>query len=417
VEWRQEIPVISVPRLSTLLTQIAARFFNNPAKKLQTIGVTGTNGKTSCSHYTAQALQFLHQPCAVIGTLGSGFPGALKETLMTTPDTVSLQRIFSDLVAQEAQSVAMEVSSHSLDQERIAGLKFDVGMFTNLTQDHLDYHGDMASYGAAKKRFFTEYPMRQAVLNADDEFGLAISACLPREKVITYSAKNNPQADVYAEKAHFDLAGIRADMVTPWGKGELYAPLIGDFNLSNVLAVLSTLGSMGFPLTKILPALAQLKPVAGRMQMFGGVDSPCIIVDYAHTPDALMKALRALRVHCQGKLYCLFGCGGDRDKAKRPLMGAIAEQYADVVMVTNDNPRHEQPEAIAAEILAGFKQKEKALVQLNRSQAIQDIIQCAVAGDYVLIAGKGAEDYQQIGDEKFPFSDAGKIKEILELIS
>jgi len=413
--WRQNIPLISLPQLHTQVAEIAGRFFGFPTQKVKTIGVTGTNGKTSSSHFVAQALQALQHPCGIIGTLGSGFPEDLRESTMTTPDAVSLQKRFAELLAQGAQYLAMEVSSHSLDQERIKGLQFAVGIFTNLTQDHLDYHGNMQAYGAAKKRLFTDYPVQHAVINADDVFGQTLISLLDANKIIAYSTKAQCATvpTVYTEQVNFDLSGMRAQVFTPWGAGELFAPLIGAFNLSNVLAVLATLGSLGFPLQDILSVLAQLKPVPGRMQLLGGNQQPHVVVDYSHTPDALEKALKALRQHCQGKLLCLFGCGGNRDQGKRPLMGAIAEQYADVVMLTNDNPRHEDPEDILKQILSGLKDPQQVRVQPNRSKAIQDIIQYAGSQDYVLIAGKGAENYQQIGDEKLPFSDAQHVSEIL----
>lgn len=412
---RNHVLVVNFPRLSAHLFELAGLFFNYPAQKLKLLGVTGTNGKTSISHFLAQSLGAQNHLCGLIGTLGCGFPGALRDSRMTTPDTVMLQKLFSEFLAQEANYVAMEVSSHSLDQHRIDGLAFEAGIFTNLTQDHLDYHGDMKTYSSAKKRFFTDYPMRHIVINADDAFGQELLKTVSPQKVLSYSVKGPVSGwpSVYAENAQFDLTGIRARVSTPWGCGELFAPLVGEFNLSNMLATLAVLGSLGLSLDEALKCLSQLKPVPGRMQILGGGSRPWVVVDYSHTPDSLEKALRALRVHCQGKLYCVMGCGGDRDKGKRPLMGAIAERYADEVMLTSDNPRHEDPDAIIAEIRRGLTNPERVRVQSNRSQAIQDIIQSASPGDYVLVAGKGAETYQQIGDEKHPFSDVLRIEEVL----
>ncbi len=418
LEWRNRVPLIHLPQLSSWVAELASKFYRDPGKGLQLVGVTGTNGKTSCSHFVAQALHFLDRPCGLIGTLGYGLPGALKETLMTTPDTVTLQRFLAEFQRQKLQAAAMEVSSHSLDQKRIEGLVFDVGIFTNLTQDHLDYHKNMAAYGAAKKRFFTDYPLRRAVINADDAFGRELIALLPCEKVLAYSCEG-PFAGlptIFVEHAQFTLSGIQARVSTPWGVGELFSPIVGEFNLSNLLAVLTTLGALGFPLSSALASLAQLKPVPGRMQILGGGKNPWVVVDYSHTPDSLEKALRALRKHCQGQLYCLMGCGGDRDKSKRPQMGAVAEQFADFVTLTSDNPRHEDPERIIAEIRLGLKKPEEAAIQPNRSQAIQDVIQSARAGDYVLIAGKGAETYQQIGDVRLPFDDVLQVEEVLTKI-
>jgi UDP-N-acetylmuramoyl-L-alanyl-D-glutamate--2,6-diaminopimelate ligase len=411
-EWRGEIPVVYIPGLTQFLPAIAERFYDFPARKLKIIGITGTNGKTSCSHFMAQALQTLNQTAAVIGTLGKGVLGCLQETLMTTPDTVTLQKTFAEFTQQKIQYVAMEVSSHSLDQRRVSGIDFAASIFTNLTQDHLDYHRSMEDYGEAKKRLFTEYAVEHSIINADDEFGQKLIAILPPVKVITYGYKQ--LSDVYVRNVKFNLSGICAWLVTPWGEGEFVAPLIGEFNLSNILAVAATLGSLGFSIGSILSALANLKSVPGRMQILAKAGQPSVVIDYAHTPDALEKALKALRKHCQGKLYCIFGCGGDRDKGKRPIMGGVAEKYADQAILTNDNPRHEDPQAIIHEILGGFGQKHRVLIESDRSKAIQDIIQCAGPEDYVLVAGKGAEAYQQIGDTKLPFSDEEVVLRILE---
>ncbi|HVY53964.1 MAG TPA: UDP-N-acetylmuramoyl-L-alanyl-D-glutamate--2,6-diaminopimelate ligase [Gammaproteobacteria bacterium] len=403
-ELRYGVRIVYLPNLSNHIPEIARQFYDFPAKKLQIIGVTGTNGKTSCTHFLAQALSSYGALCGIIGTLGSGLLGSLQNTLMTTPDTVTLQRMFAEFVKQNARYVAMEVSSHSLDQKRIEGVEFTVGIFTNLTQDHLDYHGTMADYGAAKKKLFTDYALKHAIINIDDAFGRELQADLPTDQVISYSI-NNHKAQIYTREVSFDIAGVRAYVVTPWGEGQLNAPLIGEFNLSNVLAVLGALGALGLPLEAVLAAMMHLKSAPGRMQILGGGSKPTVIIDYAHTPDALEKTLLALRKHCQGKLYCVFGCGGDRDKGKRPLMGAIAEAHADHVVLTSDNPRHENPHGIIQEILVGLKSPNRVFVQEDRSKAIQEVIQCAAQGDYVLIAGKGAETYQQIGDEKRPFND------------
>lgn len=414
----QQVPIIKIADLTEQLYAIAAYFYAYPAESLQLIGVTGTNGKTSCSFFIAQTLHALRQPCGVIGTLGSGLLGGpLHEEGMTTPDALRLQKIFAMFHAQKIKYVAMEISSHSLDQQRIDGLAFEAGIFTNLTQDHLDYHHTMTAYAAAKKRFFTDYRMKTAVINADDPIGREWLGLLPPDKRVAYGIqvpKNLSARQVVSVKdVQFDWSGIYASVFTPWGEGQLFTPLVGEFNLSNILAVVATLGAMGFPLADILAFFPHLQAVPGRMQVFGGQSQPKVIVDYAHTPDALEKVLRTLRRHCQGQLYCLFGCGGDRDKGKRPLMAAIAERYADRVMLTNDNPRHEDPEAILAEILAGFHKPQQVVIEANRSQAIKDIIQWANPGDYVLIAGKGAEAYQQIGDKKLPFNDGEIILEIL----
>ncbi len=411
VTQRDGVPVIAMPHLTAQMGHIVARFYGNPAQQMQMVGVTGTSGKTSCSHFVADVLQQLHIPCGVIGTLGIGLYGHIQASSLTTPDAITLQQSLAKFLQQQIKIAAMEVSSHSLDQGRVNGINFTVGIFTNLSRDHLDYHGTMEAYGAAKKRLFalTKY----AVINADDAFGRELIAALhSQQKVLSYSA-NGAAADVTAKNIFLDHTGIHADIVTPWGTSKIHSRLIGKFNLSNLLAVLTTLCVLDVPLQTALDGLTKVHSVPGRMQTFGGQTRPLIVVDYAHKPDALEKVLLALREHCRGKLFCIFGCGGERDRGKRPLMAKIAEQYADQVVVTNDNPRHEKPQDIIAEIMTGFSRPEKIIVEQDRSKAIRDVIQCAAAGDCILIAGKGAETYQQVGDEKIPFSDIEQVREIL----
>lgn len=413
---KDEVPIIAIHHLNQKLARLAANFYHHPARSLRIVGVTGTNGKTSCSHFIASALQKLPIVCGVIGTLGNGIVGQIQPGNMTTPDAVALQGVFASLLQQGAQAVAMEVSSHSIDQGRINEVPFEVAVFTNLTQDHLDYHGSMENYGATKRRLFENAALPHAVINADDAFGLEMIRTLRDTKdIVAYSVKQT-QCDVplvYAEDIRLDVTGLNASVVTPWGKGKLAVPLVGLFNLSNVLAALTTLCLLKIPFKQALQSLASVQPVPGRMQTLGGGDQPLVVVDYAHTPDSLEKALIALKEHSQGRLLCLFGCGGNRDKGKRPLMAKIAEKYADLVVVTNDNPRHEAPEQIAAEIMSGFQDNSRIIVQLDRSKAIQYVIQCAKVGDCVLIAGKGAETYQQIGDEKIAFSDIEQVQKWL----
>jgi UDP-N-acetylmuramoyl-L-alanyl-D-glutamate--2,6-diaminopimelate ligase len=412
VRMEAGVPIIAIPKLSMHLAELSGRFFGFPDPQLKTVGITGTNGKTSCSHFLAQALAYLNHRCGIIGTLGRGFLADLHYTQMTTPDTAYLHEIFADFSAAKATHVAMEVSSHSLDQDRIAGLPFAAGIFTNLTQDHLDYHGTMAAYGAAKKRFFTDYPMGKAIINQDDAFGATLIAELAAGKALAYSLVDS-KAPIYADHLNFSVSGFTAQVHTPWGSGLLRSPLIGIFNLQNLLAVLGAMLVMDIDLVSALAALGQVTPVAGRMELLGGKDKPTLVVDYSHTPDSLQQALQALRKHCSGKLYCLFGCGGNRDRAKRPIMAAIAERYADVVMVTSDNPRLEIPEAIIDEIFVGFKDPHKIGRQVDRGQAIAELLQKAQAGDYILIAGRGAEPTQQIGEQHLPFCDKAKILELL----
>lgn len=419
ISWQQNVALIPIYQLQNKVGPLAARFHNYPAKHLYMMGVTGTNGKTSCTHFIAQILQSLQHPCGLIGTLGSGFYGALGAVGLTTPDAVTLQTQLKQFLEQGAQAVAMEVSSHSIDQGRINGIEFDISLFTNLTQDHLDYHGNMESYAAVKRRFFTDFPVKHAVLNADDAHGHQwINELAANQSVFAYGISKPVGLPahvplVYTGDVELTLQGIQAHVYTPWGEGDLSLPLIGQFNLSNVLAVLTALCLYGLPLHEVLTRLSQLQAVAGRMQTLGGQGKPLVVVDYAHTPDALEKVLQALRPHAQGQLLCVFGCGGDRDPGKRPLMAKIAEQLADRVIVTNDNPRHEKPEAITADILQGFTHPERVTILLDRSKAIENSIQWASVSDCVLIAGKGAEHYQQIGDKKIPFDDVEQVKAFL----
>lgn len=414
--YKQSIPLIPIEHLREKIGPMAARFYDFPAKKLQLLGVTGTNGKTSITHFIAQAIA---KPCGVMGTLGSGMYGALGEAGLTTPDAVTLQATLQKFVESGAKIAAMEVSSHSIDQGRVNGVPFDIGIFTNLTQDHLDYHGTMEAYAAVKHQFLAGPNTKHVILNADDDYGKKwIQELSGQKSVCAYSTKAQtklPVPCVYADQLKLSLNGIHARIISPWGEGELTLPLIGQFNLSNVLAVLAALCHLDVPFPVALERLSYLQSVPGRMQRVGGGTKPLAIVDYSHTPDSLEKALEALRAHTEGKLICVFGCGGDRDQGKRPKMAAIAERLADKIIVTNDNPRHEQPEEIAKQIMAGFTHPERVLVELNRSKAIENSIQWATVNDCVLIAGKGAERYQQIGEIKTPFDDVSVVTETLNV--
>lgn len=414
-QHEEGVPVIYIQNLSQFISEIAARFYDYPGKQLKIIGITGTNGKTSCSHFIASILSHLGQPCGVMGTLGNGLYNDIKPSLLTTPDAITVQKTLAEFLNAGAKYVAMEVSSHSLDQGRVNAIPFEVGIFTNLTRDHLDYHATMEAYGAAKEKLF-HYPMlKHAVINIDDDFGKKLIGTTTKN-IIAFSRSSEKRYDiplVYAKKIQLDIFGMSVEVVSPWGEGEFKTSLVGPFNVSNLLAVLSTLCLLDIPFHDALKALSTLKPVPGRMQSFGGDEKPLVVVDYSHTPDALEKALLALRSHCQGKLYCVFGCGGDRDKGKRPIMAKIAEKIADVVIVTDDNPRTEDPAQIVADIMGGFSHPQKVLVQHDRSEAIRDIIHYAKAGDCVLIAGKGAETYQQVGEQKIPFSDIEEVKSYL----
>ena len=404
------VPTLPVAQLATELSAIAARFYGQPADSLGLIGITGTNGKTSVSQMLAQALDRLGQPCGVIGTLGSGLPGALLDHGMTTPDALAVQQQLASLRDQGAQRVSMEVSSHALQQGRVAALQFDVGVFTNLSRDHLDYHGDMASYGAAKARLFAQ--SRVAVINLDDYFGRQLADQCP-VPVTRYSLSDST-ADLYCSDIRFDAEGIKARLHTPVGSIDLRSPLLGTFNLSNLLAVAGTLLALEISLEQLAGLIGELLPPDGRMQRLGGNGQPLVVIDYAHTPDALEKALAALRAHVAGRLVCVFGCGGDRDRGKRPLMGRIAEQGADQVVVTDDNPRTEPSVAIIEEIRAGIEQPQRVTVIANRAEAISQTIARAEPGDVILLAGKGHETYQEIHGVRHPFSDIEQAERALQ---
>jgi len=378
------------------------------------IGVTGTNGKTSVTQWIAQSLGALGRKCAVIGTLGNGFPGDLASGPNTTPGAAVLRHLLPDLVAQGAAACAMEVSSIGLHQNRVAEVGFDVAVFTNFTRDHLDYHGTMADYAAEKRKLFDRPGLRAAVLNLDDPFGERLDAELAgRLRVIGYTLEDKVgrgetlaarDLTMSGEGLAFSLNGIRVG-----------APVVGRFNAANLLAVIGALLAGEESLVDIAAVLQRLTPPPGRMQAVGGQDQPLVVVDYAHTPDALAKALTALRETATargGELICVFGCGGDRDPGKRPQMGALAEALADRVWLTSDNPRGEAPQAIIDDILAGMKTKPQ--VEVDRATAIERSVARAAVRDVVLLAGKGHEPYQEIAGRHLPFADLEQATKALE---
>ena len=402
------VPLVSVPNLRAQVSQIADVYFDHPSAAMAVVGVTGTNGKTSVTQLLGQALRLLGRRCGVIGTLGNSLGGnSLDGNVgggsLTTPDPIALQQQLADWRDQQVRYAAMEVSSHGIAQARVAGVQFRGAVFTNLTRDHLDFHGTMAHYAATKAALF-DYPGLQfAIINVDDEFGRELAERLHGKlRVVEYSV--NEPAAISVRNKRYELSGVSAQLITPWGDIALRSALLGDFNLSNLLAVVAVLGELGIAAGDIAHVLPQLQPIAGRMQRVADAVDMEVVVDYAHTPDALAQALMALRRHSKGQLWCVFGCGGDRDSGKRPQMGAIAVQYADRVVVTSDNPRSEEPAAIIAEILAGTA-SAPVHVEADRAAAIQWAVQRAQAGDIVLLAGKGHEDYQIIGKQRVPFSD------------
>ena len=409
------VPTIAVDGLAALCGELAHLVYGAPSHKLWLIGVTGTNGKTTVSQCLAQAMSLAGRPCAVIGTLGSGFAGAWQDSPNTTPDALSLQRRLGDFVAAGAQACAMEVSSIGLEQGRVATLAFDVAVLTNLTRDHLDYHGDMQNYAAAKRRLFTLPGVAAAVLNVDDAFGAGLGVSLAQSGLrrIGYSLGGSAAAEsvdelIVAGDLHVGVDGVRFTARCGSQALAVAAPLLGRFNVSNLLAVLAALYASGLDFAQAVQLLPQLRAPAGRMQAIDAeAGRPLLVVDYAHSPDALQQALTTLREVARargGRLLCLFGCGGERDRGKRPLMGAVAESLADQVIVSSDNPRGEVPEAIIAEVLKGMARVP--LVEPDRRLAIGAAVAAAAAADVVLIAGKGHENYQEVGAMRLPFCDA-----------
>lgn len=399
-----DIPLIPVKGLIAQLSDLAGRFYGEPSRQMKLLGVTGTNGKTTVTQLVAQALDLLGQHCGLIGTLGTGFYGALKSGRLTTPDPIAVQSTLSDLRKAGARAVAMEVSSHALEQGRVASLDFDVAVLTNLSRDHLDYHGSMQAYADAKARLFAWRTLKCRVLNLDDALGAELAGREHESRLITYSLTNKA-ATLYCRDALFDDSGVRATLVTAQGERNLRSGLLGRFNLSNVLATVGALLGMDYPLDDILKVLPLLEGPAGRMQRLGGGNRPLVVVDYAHTPDALDQVLQALRPHAKGQLVCLFGCGGDRDSGKRPLMAEVAERLADRVVVTDDNPRSEDPLKIFDDIRSGFAAPDAVPFTSGRGPAIARLIAEAGVDDVIVLAGKGHEDYQEIHGQRLPFSD------------
>jgi len=413
-----EVPLIEVDDLDATTGQLASRFYGDPSRHLKVIGITGTNGKTSCSHYLAQALEAMGHRCALIGTLGNGIHGALQESSHTTPNPIELQSLLADFVRQGAEYVVMEVSSHALDQQRVAGVRFAAAALTNLTRDHLDYHGDMETYGQAKARLFTDYAPPLQALNLDDAFGRRLYAdrCGDRAQVLGFSL-TDPAADLWVSDLEPTRRGWRFVLHAPAGQQPVTTALLGRFNVSNLLLTASLLQLLGFSLEQTATALSALQPVSGRMECLpSAANLPQVVIDYAHTPDALEQALQALRLHQPdtGQLWCVFGCGGDRDRGKRPEMGRVAARGADQLVLTSDNPRREEPGRIMTDILQGIPQGTALHQEENRAEAIRWAITRAAADDLILIAGKGHENYQEVGSVRTPFSDHEQAQHVLK---
>lgn len=405
---------------------LADAVYGSPSKKLWMVGVTGTNGKTSTSHWLAHGLNEAGRKCALIGTLGNGFVGALHESANTTPDAIRVHGLLNEYLEGQAKAVAMEVSSHALAQGRVNGVRFDVALLTNLSRDHLDYHGDMQSYAAAKRKLFEWSQLKYAVLNLDDAYGAEMAEGLQRAdvEVIGYGlseaavklAGSMGLRMVYGELLDMNSQGLKLSVHCSWGAAQLSSSLIGRFNAANLLGVLAVLLVSEIDLNTAVRALASVQPAAGRMQRLGGLQQPTVIIDYAHTPDALEKVLYALHEVNEGgngKLVCVFGCGGDRDRGKRPMMGLIAEKFSDYCIVTSDNPRSENPQSIIAEIVGGMVGLNHEEI-IDRELAIKRAVIRAKQGDTVLIAGKGHENYQEIRGVRNAFSDVSIAKQALD---
>lgn len=406
----KDIPLIKVEQLAFKLADIAARFYDYPTQKLDIIGITGTNGKTTCSQFLAQVFN----DSGVIGTLGWGQWGVLKATVNTTPSALLLQQILAEFVKEDKRTVFMEVSSHGLEQSRVKGIDFKGAVFTNLSRDHLDYHGSMERYFQAKLALFKNPKLEFAVINLEDAYSQRIIDALSASvKLWTFSAIGK-NATVYAQAIQLLNTGLSFEVCYGDEKTAVFCAIYGEFNVENILATITTLLVMGVSLSEACEKVSTLKTISGRMQRFGKENTPQVFVDYAHTPDALDKALSALKQHKPRQLSVVFGCGGDRDQGKRAQMGKIACEQADNIIITDDNPRTESGEIIIKAILEGCE-GDKAVVIRDRKQAIEKAIKQASNEDYILIAGKGHEDYQEINGIRHSFSDQTVVKQALQI--
>jgi UDP-N-acetylmuramoyl-L-alanyl-D-glutamate--2,6-diaminopimelate ligase len=421
LDIKPDVPLIIVKGLKSNLGLLASRVYHDPSREIKIIGITGTNGKTSIAYYLAQLFSvFDKDHVGSIGTIGAGVFGKLQPKGNTTPDIISINELLNEFREKKIKHVVMEVSSHGLDQGRVDNIRFETAVFTNLSRDHLDYHGDMHIYGEAKKKLFTSPELKNAVINIDDEFGNRLFSDIHKQvNTISYgidghSGKSGVKADVYAEIIKQGINSLTLKIHSPWGNSELTVPLTSRFNAYNILACVAVMSLHGMSFHKLIENLSGLVAVPGRMEAFIKEGNPGIFVDYSHTPDALMQALISLREYCDGQLICVFGCGGDRDKGKRSLMGSVAELYADQVYLTSDNPRTEPPDQILKDIRNGMKGLVPVELQPDRTIAISNAFKSANPDDIILIAGKGHETYQEIGHSKLPFSDRQLVRNLLE---
>ncbi len=418
---RERAVVLHCDDLRMKTGEIAARFYDFPSHRLNMIGVTGTDGKTSVSHFLAQCLDTAESPCGLLGTLGNGLIHALRPASLTTPDAVRVQQGLAALVDAGAAAAVMEASSHGLAQGRVNAVAFDTAVFTNLAQDHLDYHVTMESYAEAKRRLFDTVALKSAVINLDDDYGRELAKQLRRKMAVwgfsldADEAMLRHYADfiVHADNIEITPSGYQFTVITPAGSGCVSIRLLGRFNVANVIAVIATLLLNNRSLDDALRCAHELLAVRGRMEQIHAEHKPSVIVDYAHTPQGLRAACQAAREHCNGELWCVFGCGGDRDRLKRPLMAAAAEQLADHVIVTSDNPRHESPQRIFVDIMAGFDTPSQVTQIDDRREALAHAISVAKPDDVILLAGKGHETYQLIGDSRLDFDDCAVARELL----
>ncbi|MFX4228045.1 MAG: UDP-N-acetylmuramoyl-L-alanyl-D-glutamate--2,6-diaminopimelate ligase [Porticoccaceae bacterium] len=413
-----DVPVALEPELATRLSLMAGEFYGHPSQSLDVIGITGTNGKTSCCFWLSWLLNQLGKPTGHIGTLGAGMPTeqGFKSTGFTTPDPIQVQRLLSECLQSDAEAVVMEVSSHGLDQGRVAAIRFDAALFTNLSRDHLDYHADMEAYLQAKLRLFKQAGLKRAIVNLDEPASSRVFAELdPQVESFGYSLFD-ADADLYFLSIVPVTAAYEVEMGGLWGLGKLRIPVVGRYNLSNILAVTATLLARGYALKEIAPMLEQLPSVPGRMQIVepAAAELPRVIVDYAHTPDAVAAVLSALREQTAGKLIAVIGCGGNRDKAKRPLMAREAVAHSDLQVFTSDNPRNEDPLAILDEMQKGVSDAASVQIIEDRRKAIEWAVNLAAVGDLVAVLGKGHENYQLLDGRRIDFSDADVCRKALE---
>ncbi|WP_395496567.1 UDP-N-acetylmuramoyl-L-alanyl-D-glutamate--2,6-diaminopimelate ligase [Arsenophonus endosymbiont of Lipoptena cervi] len=413
------VPIVYIKNLKHQLSYLAGLFYQHPATQLRLIGVTGTNGKTTITQLIAQWAQAMGEVSGVIGTLGNGMLEQLIHSENTTDSAVDIQYQLRLLLDNRATLVAMEISSHSLIQSRVYSIPFDAVVFTNLGYDHLDYHGNLENYIASKWLLFSTHKSDKQIINVDDNIGLQWLNRLPNSCAVSIKNRipNNWKGYwISVDKVNYHDYKTTISFNSIWGTGILKSPLIGSFNVSNIMLAMATLLMMGYPLNLVIKSSYYLKPICGRMEIFTSFGQPTVIVDYAHNPNALKKALIALRFHCRSKLWCVFGCGGDRDKTKRSLMGRIAEQYADVVILTDDNPRSEKSKVIMHDILSGFINSDRTILIASRMEAITNAILHANADDIILISGKGHERYQIIGNNKLNYSDQLTVAKLLGII-